>query len=216
MRALIFANGELPYPNETRRLCRADDLIICADGGARHALALKLRPHLVVGDLDSIDPDTRARLERIGSRFETHPTDKDATDLELALLAARRLGVDEALLLGGLGGRLDQTLGNLLLLASNTFSDLRLSLSDGIQTAWIVRERLTVYGRPGDILSVLALSPIVKGLTYHGGLRWLLHDFTLPFGSSRGISNQMTAGQTTITLESGILLVLHMPGTYPA
>ncbi len=211
MRAVLFANGHLPHPLAARRRLLPDDLILCADGGSRHALALGLRPHLVIGDLDSLAIADRAHLDRLGCTIEQHPADKDATDLELALHAARRLGADEVLLLAALGGRLDQELANLLLLAGPQFADLRLSLADGEQTAWVVRDRLSVTGQPGDTVSTLALSPQVEGLTYHGGLRWPLHDFTLPFGSSRGVSNEMTAAIAPISLRRGVLLVIHIP-----
>jgi thiamine pyrophosphokinase len=211
MRAVLFANGHLSDPLAARRRLLPDDLILCADGGSRHALALGLRPHLVIGDLDSLTAADRALLDRPDSTIEQHPTDKDATDLELALHAARRLGADEVLLLAALGGRLDQELANLLLLAGPQFADLSLSLADGEQTAWVVRDRLSVAGRPGDTVSALALSPQVEGLSYHGGLRWPLHDFTLAFGSSRGVSNEMTAPTAALSLRRGVLLVIHIP-----
>ncbi len=211
MRILLFANGDLPDPEAARARVRPDDYILCADGGAHHALALGLTPDRVIGDLDSLDPALLARLQAQGVSFEQHPVDKDATDLELALEAARQLGAEEVLLLGALGGRLDQQLANLALLASPAFAGLRLSLGHGRTTTWIVRDRITLGGAAGDTLSVLALSPSVEGLTYHHGLRWPLHDFTLPFGSSRGISNQLTASHAEISLRHGVLLVIHMP-----
>jgi len=211
MRAVLFANGDLPDPDFARSRLLPDDVIISADGGTRQALALGLRPDLVVGDFDSLDLVDRARIEALGCTIEQHPVDKDATDLELALQAAQRLGADEVLLLGALGGRLDQELANLLLLAGPQFAGLVLSLAEGRTTAWIVRKDLSVVGQPGDIVSALALSPQVEGLTYHSGLRWPLHDFTLPFGSSRGVSNEMVADRAVLSLRAGVLLVLHLP-----
>ena len=208
-RAILFANGELSNPETIRSFIRADDVIICADGGFRHALALDLTPDLVIGDLDSISPDDLDALQQCGCRIEQHPVDKDATDLELALLAAERLGIEEVILVAALGGRLDQSLGNLMLMASPRFTDLRLNLIDGHQTARIVRDQITITGHVGDTVSALALSPVIEGLTYHHGLRWPLQDFTLPFGSTRGISNELIEEQAHISLRNGILLVIH-------
>jgi len=56
-RIIIFANGDLPNPEKARALIHADDLIIAADGGTRHALALGLTPNVIIGDLDSL-PET--------------------------------------------------------------------------------------------------------------------------------------------------------------
>ncbi|NOZ70357.1 MAG: thiamine diphosphokinase [Chloroflexi bacterium] len=208
-RTVIFANGLLPEPELLQAHLHPDDLIICADGGAEHALSLGLTPHLVIGDLDSVSTSTLAQLRGRGCEIEQHPVDKDATDLELALRRAQDWGSKEVLLLGGWGGRLDQSLANLFLLASPAFSDMALSMIDGRQRAWIVRERIVIEGKEGDSLSTLALSPRVTGLTYHRGLRWPLRDFTLQFGSSRGISNEMIASHAEISLQSGVLLVIH-------
>ncbi|MCO6450921.1 MAG: thiamine diphosphokinase [Caldilineales bacterium] len=210
MRSLIFANGDLPDLDSVRPRLRPDDLVICADGGARHALALGLIPDLLVGDLDSIADDDLAQLEAQGVPIERYPVDKNYTDLELAVMAAQRLGVTEALILAALGGRLDQTLANLMLLAGDQFSGLTLSLADGPQTAWIVRDRIVINGQIGDTLSTLALTPQVEGLTY-SGLRWPLSDFTLAFGSTRGVSNEMLDARAEITISNGILLVIHIP-----
>lgn len=208
-RTIIFANGLMPEPQIIRARLRADDQIICADGGAEHALALGLTPRLLIGDLDSVSAATLTRLRDSDCQIEQHPVDKDASDLELALEQAQRWGSREVLLLGGWGGRLDQSLANLFLLASPKFSNMVLSMIDGRQTAWIVRKRIVVEGRAGDTLSILALSAVVTGLTYHHGLRWHLNNFTLLFGSSRGISNEMTDSYAEISLQSGVLLVIH-------
>ena len=53
-RIIIFANGDLPGPDQISKLLRSDDFVICADGGTRHALALGRTPNLVIGDMDSI------------------------------------------------------------------------------------------------------------------------------------------------------------------
>ena len=208
-RAILFANGEPTDADAIRSFIRTDDVIICADGGSRHALALGLNPDLVIGDLDSIAPDDLRALQRLGCPIERHPVDKDATDLELALLAAQRLGAAEVMLVAALGGRLDQTLGNLMLMANPSFADLHLTLVDGRQIVNVVRDQITISGSAGDTVSALALSPVVEGLTYHTGLRWPLHNATLPFGSTRGISNEMTGDTAHISLRSGILLVIH-------
>jgi len=209
MRIILFANGDLPDPTHARSLIRPTDFILCADGGTRHALALGLTPDLIIGDLDSADPETVAKLRAAGVEIRQFPIDKDYTDLELALLAARDLRPQEVILLGALGGRLDQMLANIFLLARPEFSSLNITLVSGPETAHIARKEIIVRGQPGDTVSVLPLSPDVTGLSYHSGLRWRLTDATLPFGVSRGVSNELIAEQARITLRSGVILVVH-------
>ena len=67
----------------------------------------------MIGDMDSLSDEDRARLEARGCRFVEHPRAKDETDLELALTYAVQEGAREIVILGALGGRLDHLLANL-------------------------------------------------------------------------------------------------------
>ncbi|MBX3049926.1 MAG: thiamine diphosphokinase [Caldilineaceae bacterium] len=212
MRAVIFVNGVVnDYPALARRL-RPDDYLIAADGGARHCAALGLRPAVLVGDLDSISPARLADYEQTGVEIERHPPRKDETDLELAVRRAMADGASEILLLGALGGRLDQTLANLLLPARQAWP-VPILLADDRQLARVVRggESVTIYGAPGDTVSAIPLSAEATGITYTG-LEYPLTDATLPLGSTQGISNQMAGDCATIRLGSGILLVVQEGG----
>ena len=117
MRAVIFVNGVVDDYARLAAWLRADDYLIGADGGTMHCLALGRRPDVVVGDLDSLSGGVVAELRAAGVEIEEHPVAKDKTDLDLAIDRAIRDGADAVLLVGALGGRLDQTLSNLLLLA---------------------------------------------------------------------------------------------------
>ena len=62
MRAVVFVNGVIHDYDALRPWLRPGDHLVAADGGTRHALALGVRPHIIVGDLDSLDPSTLADL----------------------------------------------------------------------------------------------------------------------------------------------------------
>ena len=68
-----------------------DAWIVAADSGLEHVHALGRHADLVVGDLDSVTPAALERGRRRNPR-RAAPDDKDATDLELALDAAKRAG----------------------------------------------------------------------------------------------------------------------------
>ena len=113
-RTIIIANGHLSNPGEARQRIRPGDQVICADGGTRHAQAMGITPDIIVGDLDSLAQGLHSELEAAGVRFEVYPARKDETDLELALRLAINEGATEIEMLAMLGGRLDQSLANLL------------------------------------------------------------------------------------------------------
>ncbi len=206
---MIIANGDRPDPTVVHRLASQADLLLAADGGARHALALNLVPHVVIGDLDSLDEDQETRLRSAGTRFIVHPVAKDETDLELALLYAVEQDADPVIVLGALGGRLDQMLANVLLLAMPVLAGRDVRLIDGLQSAFVVRDQATITGKPGDTVSLIPLGGEARKITTRG-LAYPLTDGTLPFGPALGVSNEMTASQAQVQVQDGLLLCIHL------
>ena len=208
MRAVIFVNGTITDYATLAGWLRADDFLIGADGGTVHCLALGRRPDVIVGDLDSVDPQEVARLAAMGVQIERHPPAKNETDLELALECAQRHGADEVLLLGALGGRLDQTLGNLLILVQRKWS-FALLIGEGDQLAQVMRsgELLHLRAPVSGTVSAIPLSATVTGITYTG-LEYPLIDATLHLGSTRGMSNVVATLPATIQISQGLLLVV--------
>jgi thiamine pyrophosphokinase len=188
------------------------DLVIAADGGARHAAALGRRIDLWVGDGDSIAADELARLAAAGVPIRRSPTDKDETDAELALLAAVGSGARRVTILGALGGeRPDHELGNVWLLAHRALAGLDACLLDGRARIRLVGSgATTLVGRVGDLISLLPFGGEATGVTTHG-LRYALLDETLTSGPSRGLSNVREAPDAAITVRSGRLLVVETP-----
>ncbi len=207
-RILIFANGDLPNLEKARALIHADDFIFCADGGTRHALALGLTPHLVIGDMDSVTTDEFQQLKKSGVDIELFPRDKDETDMELALHRALEKNPQAILTIAALGGRLDQTLGNISLLSDPRLSTLDCRLDDGLEEVFFCRNQSTVEGRSGDLVSLIPWEGAVAG-TRTEGLKWPLRDETLYPEKTRGISNEMTGDNANISISSGLLLVIH-------
>ena len=209
MRAIIFANGELPNPQGVKELLRPGDLVIAADGGTRHALAAGVTPDVIIGDLDSLSPDKQASVEAAGTQIIRFSPDKDKTDLELALLHVVQGGATEAIILAALGGRLDQTMANVLLLARPELENIDVRIVEGAQEAFLIQDEATVQGRPGDTVSLIPLGGDALGVTAEG-LEWPLREDTLRFGLARGVSNVLTAEQARVRVRQGLLLCVVM------
>jgi thiamine pyrophosphokinase len=207
-RLLIFANGHLPNLAAARTIVRPDDLILAADGGTRHALALGLMPSVVIGDFDSISQEERRRLEENGGQLIEHPRDKNETDLELALQYAVDQGHREIVIVAALGERLDQTLANLALLTDLQLSTSNIRLDDGVEEAFFCRHRAEVRGRSGDLVSLIPWGGAVTGVRTQG-LKWPLSNETLVPEKTRGISNEMLDVVAQIEIAAGLLLIVH-------
>jgi thiamine pyrophosphokinase len=225
VRIVIVASGQCPREEdwslkapENDRHSRGDwgrwvensDLVIGADGGAAVAMQHGVLPGLVIGDMDSLREADRALLEAEGVRIVVHPRAKDETDLELALRYAVKEGATEIVVLGALGGRLDHTLSNVLLLALPELEGLSVRIVRSGEEALLLRsgEGVTLSGGPGDLVSLLPVGGTVQGVSTTG-LAWGLSSDALEFGQSRGVSNVMLGATARVDVESGTLLVVH-------
>lgn len=207
---VVLVGGEAPDPAALASVVPdlADAaLVVAADSGLHHAAALGLPVHLVVGDLDSADPGAVAAARAAGAEIDRHPVDKDATDLELALGAARDRGARRVTVVGGGGGRHDHLLANALVLASAEFAALDLDAYVGTARCTVVRAATALTGAPGSLCSLLAVGGPARGVRTDG-LRFALHDEDLIPGSTRGLSNELTGTHARVVLADGVLLVV--------
>jgi thiamine pyrophosphokinase len=208
MEAVIFANGEV-CPSDLKRDFKDAELLIAADGGYRHFQSLEVLPDLLIGDLDSTPEEVQVSWEKRGVTIIRHPEDKDQTDLELALLYADKRGAAQILVYGAVGGRLDMTLSNLLLLAHPEISADLTFLCGDQEVKLIPRgQSLTIQGKPGDRVSLIPLGPGTSGISTVN-LKYPLDQDELAFGLTRGISNVMDADHAEISLEEGLLALIH-------
>ena len=203
MRVIVVANGVM----RSHFTLESDDVLIAADGGLRHCLDLGLQPAILIGDMDSIDEGDLAALEPSGTQILRYPTQKDFTDLELALQHALNLGADEIVIVAALGARWDQTIANLLLPTS--FPSVKIRLLDGSQEIHYIRagENLEIHGRPGDIVSLIPLAGKASDITTEH-LEYPLYRDELTFGSTRGVSNVLLEATGTISINGGLLLCI--------
>lgn len=211
MSVLIFANGDIKHVDWVRPYLTQPSAIIAADGGVRHLLALNVLPDAVVGDMDSLSAREERWLAASNSRIFRVPAEKDETDLELAMIYAVTNYPEELLVFGAFGGRMDQTLGNIFLLAHPAFAGRPIQLLDEYQRVWMITPadgQVAIYGRSGDTLSFLPCGADVHVRTT-SGLGWPMRQEALAFGPARGLSNRMTADIASIEIVSGRLICIH-------
>jgi thiamine pyrophosphokinase len=184
--------------------------VVAADEGVDRALAAGLRVDVAVGDFDSVSPAGLEAAAASGARVVRHPAAKEATDLELALEEAAALRPRRLVVVGADGGRLDHLFAGVLALGAERYAAFEVDALLGPATAHVVRGERLLRGRPGELVSLLALhGPAQRVVTE--GLVYPLRGETLLPGSSRGVSNVFAAEQARVVLERGVLLALR-PG----
>lgn len=181
--------------------------VICADGGARHLLALGMAPRTVIGDMDSLPKQVLDDLLASGCRILRYPARKEETDTELALRYALERKPDEIEIHGALGGRIDHTLANISLLIMAARAGIKTRIIDETTELFVVYEETEIRGTPEDIVSLFPLTTEVKGITLEG-FEYPLEKATMEIGKPYGISNRLLSNKGTIFVSAGYLLVV--------
>lgn len=208
MRAIIFANGDTPDRKTFEQWQTSTALIIAADGGTRNALSIDVKPQVIIGDLDSFDLKDRDWLQKAGAEFIVYPTHKDLTDLELALRYAVTHDATDIVIFSALGGRWDQALANMMLLALPELRRVATRIVDHNLSISAIWDRMEIHGQAGDGLSLIPIGGAAHGVSIEG-CEYPLQDAVLPFASSLGISNVLIEPIAQVSVKEGIVLAIH-------
>lgn len=205
-RTLIFAGGTLSAND--LRMIEQNDYIIGADRGALFLIQNGIAPDLAVGDFDSVEPADVAVIESGSKRFiSCDAVDKDLTDTELAFDYALERRPDDILLLGVTGTRIDHTLASIQMMTRALQRHVKCSVMDEHNYITVTGSQTEVKESGYTYVSLLPLTPEVTGITLEGFL-YPLDNATLKLGQSLGISNRLTGSSGTVSIDSGLLLVI--------
>lgn len=213
---VIITGGQLnlTFAKEYLKTLSYDE-VFAVDRGLEYARALEIVPSCILGDFDTVNPIVLEEYENgeLSSVIERHPVKKDATDTELAVSKALEEGADSISILGATGNRIDHMLANLslLLTVSREGADCyivdennKIYLLDGVRKKQCTIQREKQHG---DYISLIPVSPVVKGITLNGFL-YPLADKTVCQGGSLTVSNQIVSDVADISFEEGCLLVV--------
>ncbi|WP_180270679.1 thiamine diphosphokinase [Sporanaerobium hydrogeniformans] len=208
MKILILTNGEYgdyAFCENTE----VYDCIVCADNGLKHAKRLQLKPDYIVGDLDSCSKEDWLYYKEQGVHVDVYPSQKNETDTEIAVEKAIALGGTEIDIWGGLGSRFDHTLANVHLLLGALRRGVKLRLCNPQNTVQLMDKKLRIQGKKGDILSLLPLTPLVRGV-YTTNLAYAVCGGSFEIGKPYGVSNVFLEEWVEVSIEEGLLLVIQV------
>lgn len=202
-RAVIFCSGEMDTDAVWKENLREDTLILCADGGIRHARRLGITPDVVIGDQDS----EQQTYPESSLHFE-YPPEKDATDTNLCLDYAIEQGCKEILILGGLGGRLDHEFSHYSLLLYCLRKGVRLRLMNGKNEIWMEDHPFILERIGKKYVSFFPFGGPVEDFCIRG-LKYEAEHMTLDCGLVQASSNEFAQEERAyISFRSGIVLVM--------
>jgi len=220
MRWVIITGGPNLYYEAIKAEINYRDKIICADSGAFHAKQMGILPDKLIGDLDSIDPDTLLWIRELHVPLEVYPVEKDMTDSELCL---REIPPNQPILLVcSLSGRPDHVLSNLLLAGQLVREGFHLIMTDGLSWVYPLMgptsfrldyERWKTQRERRDlVVSLLPLFSEVTGVNTIG-LHYPLINKTLLPGSSFSVSNraEKNAHEIGVDFKEGVMMAIVTP-----
>jgi thiamine pyrophosphokinase len=203
--AILLGGGLTVTPRLRAQIAGAR--VIAADSGIAHASSLGLVPELWVGDFDSAGSELAIQYADVPR--EAFPADKDQTDGAIALAAARRRGASAFILLGGMGGQADHTLGHFgltLQLARDGFPTI---LTSGDEEAHAILPGETALDlAEGVRLSLVPFTEFI-GLDL-SGVKWPLVQRDVPLGDTLTMSN-IAIGPVRISLREGYGIAIAYP-----
>jgi thiamine pyrophosphokinase len=203
-KGIVLANGKRPSKSVVSFLTKNKySTLFCADGGANAALQMGLTPNFIIGDLDSIHPNTLKYFEG-KSKIIKLPRQND-TDVEKCLKLAIKLNFIEAILLGVTGDRLDHTFCNLgIVLKFFGKINLKIIAENSLLTA--LTGTHTIRTHPAEIISIYGIDKSTK--ISSKGLKYKLVKTQLPFGHKESTSNVAIADEIELQIQSGIIFLI--------
>ena len=182
------------------------DYIIGVDHGAAWLIVHGITPNIAIGDFDSVTKEEFARIKQSVKTVMVHPAEKDFTDMELAVAEAVKLKPKSVIIYGGIGTRLDHTLGTVQLLEHFLVAGIAARLADDHNDICLVSGKQIVQKGAFRYISILPFSQSAT-VSLHGFLYEASH-LQLTRGMTRGISNEFVGKTGTIDIHKGIALVI--------
>ena len=197
----LIITSHVEKPSQAAIDFTAFDTVICADGGYLIAKKLGLKPDLMIGDFDSCPMPEDIDLVKL-------PMEKDMTDSEAAIDLAVSRGAEQVVVLGGLGGRFDHTMGNMGMLAKYCGRLEHMAFVDGQNYVFMIEPGVCQVPRnPYRFLGIISYGGNAAGVSL-GGVKYPLTDHLLTNTTTLGVSNEIVGENASIAFSSGRLLII--------
>lgn len=206
MIGILVTGGEQPDFNLVKEYFSAkgeEAIYVCAaDSGLDYCLANSIDPDYILGDMDSLSDRTRLKGFR-DDIVEEHPSEKDHTDTELALMHLRQKGCRKIIMIGGGGGRLDHLMALLSLYERPSPPELWITARETIVH---IDGHIEGASVPNEMVSLFPVGNEACTMS-SSGLKWPLDGLCWTKGDV-GISNRLRGNSFSITMKSGRLVLI--------
>lgn len=201
----IVAGGELDESLLDR--IKQSEYIIGVDRGAWWLFSRNIKPAIAIGDFDSISSVELTSLKEAHISIQKYSTEKNETDLELAVSFALRKKPEQIEIFGTIGSRLDHSLAGVSLLVSCFEKHIPARIITKTSELTLFSGKMNVAKNDEyQYLSILPWSEeicvSIFGCKYNG------EHIEMKRGESRGVSNEIVEKEASINISSGIALLI--------
>lgn len=215
---IIVANGNF-LVREIIAQTITDKVIVALDGAANKLARLGFKPHIILGDFDSINIDILPLVdieppsEPYGTSFRSREDviivpsqDQSLTDLTKAIHYCDQHGATSITLICAVGARLDHHEGVTRSLYKEYQANRPILLHTEQQTLRLLRnEAFSFNGNIGDKFGVVAFP---EATISSQGLKYELNQFPLKFGLSESICNELREEVVHLSVSGNALIMM--------
>lgn len=200
--AVIVGGGDFPTHPFPLGLIKDTERIVCCDGAANEFLKRGMKPWRVVGDCDSLLPETYTAFTDI---VRPNP-DQETNDQTKAVTYLVKKGIRHIAIVAATGRREDHTLGNISLLIEYMRQGIEVRMFTDYGVFIPCRNNRSFQCPTGTAVSIFSFG--TQGMEAEG-LRYPLRDFTTWW---QGTLNTVEADSFTIRCKGDYLVYLNYPG----
>jgi thiamine pyrophosphokinase len=205
MKILIISGSAHVSAKTLKKLARWADKIICADSGGETARNEGIAPDAIIGDFDSISPDTLDYFRNMGGTELINLKEQESTDIEKAINLALQWGTREIRITGVSGRRNDHFLHTLgLLLRFKDQAEIILVDDDDIIS--LKCESFSETCHPGERVSLIPWGGTMHQVSTTG-LKYPLIEENLIPGYRESISNETTGDDFQVRFKGGMIML---------
>ena len=198
--------------------------IISLDGATNQFLKNERKPHVILGDLDSIESAAEWGIKETFSNINDDSSpyygidgllivpakDQNYTDLHKAIIYCDSVGATEIVIINAHGGRMDHELGNISLLKCLYRPDRPIRMRTDLQTLEFVHASkdkpmvINVSGKIGDYIGVVGFPKAT--LVKSAGVQYTATHYPLELLSG-STCNPLTAEEAQLTITGDALII---------
>ncbi len=218
---VIVANGDFLIKEIIAEAVQGK-VIVALDGAANRLACLGIKPNIILGDFDSIEPSdaaywgiqkTFSEINNDSKAYEgkqgvtiVPAKDQDLTDLIKGIHYCDKNNAESITLICAAGGRMDHHEGAVRSLCSEYKKNRMIFLHTEQQTLRFAKDELVEFhGKIGDKCGVLAYP---SGSFTSTGLLYAGDNYPLTFAFSESICNSLKSATANIKVVGGALLVM--------